>query len=103
LLGGILIIQTLPSVLIGLYTRWLNPYALLIGWLAGIGAGTAMAAANGFKISIYPLHILGVIVPCYAAVSSLLLNLAVSLVFSWLFNAVLRTPPSDATEEADYV
>jgi len=43
-----------------------------------------------------------VTIPCYAAVSSLLLNLAVSLVFSWLFNAVLRTPPSDTTIESDY-
>ncbi|MDE2350275.1 MAG: sodium:solute symporter, partial [Alphaproteobacteria bacterium] len=48
LLGGIWIIQTLPAVLIGLYTRWLNPWALLIGWGAGIGTGTAMAYAVGF-------------------------------------------------------
>jgi len=67
-----------------------------------MASGTWMAFENAFKISIYPLHIFGVIVPCYAAVSSLLLNLAVSVAFSWLFNAVLRTPPSDATQEADY-
>ena len=102
LLGGILIIQTAPAVLLGLYTSKLNPWALLLGWLAGMASGTWMAFDNAFKISIYPLHIFGVIVPCYAAVSSLLLNLAVSVAFSWLFNAVLRTPPSDATQEADY-
>ena len=102
LLGGILIIQTLPSVLIGLYTRWLNPHALLIGWLAGIGAGTAMAAANGFKISIYPLHILGLTVPCYAALSSLVLNLAVSAALSLVLNTFMRTRV-DATVAEDYV
>ena len=48
LLGGIWIIQTLPSVLIGLYTRWFNPWALLIGWAAGTFAGTYMAAAVNF-------------------------------------------------------
>ncbi|HXC57557.1 MAG TPA: sodium:solute symporter [Rhizomicrobium sp.] len=102
LLGGILIIQTLPAVLFGLYTNKLNPWALLIGWGAGIGSGTAMAYANAFKISIYPLTLFGYTVPCYAALSSLVLNIAVSFALSWLFNAVLRTPPSDATVEADY-
>ena len=29
LLGGILIIQTLPSVMLGVYTRWFNDWALL--------------------------------------------------------------------------
>jgi solute:Na+ symporter, SSS family len=102
LLGGIIIIQTAPAVLLGLYTSKLNPWALLMGWMAGMASGTWMAWANAFKVSIYPLYILGVIVPCYAAVSSLILNLVVSLAFSWLFNAVLRTPPSDATAESDY-
>ena len=102
LLGGILIIQTLPSVIFGLYTNRLNPWALLMGWIVGIGSGTLMAAANGFKVSIYPIVLFGYTIPCYAAVSSLVLNIIVSVAFSWLFNAVLRTPPSDATMEADY-
>src|SRR5579871_446798 len=40
LLGGIWIIQTLPALLGGLYTRWLNPWALLIGWAVGAAVGT---------------------------------------------------------------
>jgi len=32
LLGGIWIIHTFPAVIFGLYTRWLNSKALLIGW-----------------------------------------------------------------------
>ena len=32
LLGGILIIQTLPSVMLGVFTRWFDPWALLLGW-----------------------------------------------------------------------
>ena len=38
LLGGIWICQTVPSVLLALYVR-LNPNALLLGWIAGIGDG----------------------------------------------------------------
>jgi len=103
LLGGILIIQTLPSVIFGLYTNRLHPWALLIGWGAGIGAGTWMAAANAFKASIYPITLFGYTIPCYAAVSSLILNIIVTVVLSWAFNALLRTPPSDQTVEADYI
>ena len=35
LLGGIWIIQTLPAVMLGVYTRWFNAWALLLGWAAG--------------------------------------------------------------------
>jgi SSS family solute:Na+ symporter len=102
LLGGIWIIQTLPSVLLGLYTRRLHPVALLIGWAAGIGAGTWMAAQSSFKTSTYALHILGTVVPCYAALSSLVLNIAVSAVLSVAFNALSKTPSADATLADDY-
>jgi SSS family solute:Na+ symporter len=38
LLGGIWIIQLLPAILLGLYTRSFNAPALFIGWAAGITA-----------------------------------------------------------------
>jgi len=101
LLGGIIIIQTLPSVLIGLYTRWLHPWALLIGWGAGIASGTWMAWMNAFKVSVYPLEIFGVTIPCYAALSSLILNIVVSFVLSAVFNAVAKNT-TDATVAEDY-
>jgi SSS family solute:Na+ symporter len=103
LLGGILIIQTLPSVIFGLYTNRLNAWALLVGWAVGIGSGTAMAAAQGFKVSIYPIHILGTTIPCYAAISSLLLNIVVSFGLSWAINAALGGVPNDTTVEANYL
>jgi len=101
LLGGIWMIQTLPAVLLGLYTRRLHPMALLLGWAAGIGTGTWMAAELDFAKSIYAIHVLGVTIPCYAALSSLMLNLVVSVVLSAVFNAVTRST-ADATAEADY-
>jgi SSS family solute:Na+ symporter len=101
LLGGIWIIQTLPAVLLGLYTRWLHPRALLIGWIAGIGAGTWMAAESGFKASVYVLHFGNFALPCYAALSSLVLNIAVSVVLSLAFNATSKAR-NDATLAEDY-
>ena len=103
LLGGIWIIQTLPTMLLGLYTRWPNPWALLIGWASGIAAGTAMVLSLNFKGSTYVMHILGADIPSYAALSSVALNLVIALVLSVVFNAMSKGSRTDATMAADYV
>jgi SSS family solute:Na+ symporter len=103
LLGGIWICQTVPAVLVALFTRALHPIALLIGWACGIGAGTAMAWSLGLKSSIYVLHVFGVAIPCYAALSALTLNLGVAVVLSIAFNALSRGPRADETVASDYV
>jgi len=102
LLGGIWICQTVPSVLLALYVR-LNPWALLTGWATGVGLGTWMVWELGMKSSTYPLHIFGWTVPCYAAVSALVANLAVAVVLTWIIKAVANPPVIDETQEADYV
>jgi solute:Na+ symporter, SSS family len=79
LLGGIWIAQLFPSVVLGAFTRWMNPWALLLGWATGMTAGTAMAAALGLKSSVFPLHFAGGVYAMYAAIPALALNLAVSL------------------------
>jgi hypothetical protein len=61
-----------------------------------------MAWQLNFAKSIYALHILGVTVPCYAALSSLALNIGVSVALSLVFNAFARGPRADATVAADY-
>ena len=102
LLGGIWICQTVPAVLVALFTRAMHPMALLIGWACGIAAGTAMAWSLELKSSVYVLHIFGVAVPCYAALSALALNLTVGIVLSFVFNALSRGPRRDETVAQDY-
>ena len=48
LLGGIWILQTLPAIVFGLYTRWFHRWALLAGWAVGMVYGTwaAYGVAN---------------------------------------------------------
>src|SRR5579863_1686456 len=86
LLGGVWIIQTLPSVILGLYTRRLHDRALLLGWLAGIAGGTWMAAKAGFG-PVYPLSFGGFTVPCYTALAALLVNIVVAVVLTPVFDA----------------
>jgi solute:Na+ symporter, SSS family len=100
LLGGIWIIQTLPAVMIGLYTRWFNSWALLIGWAAGTIAGTYMAVAVNFAAA-YPLAIGGWTFPGYTALYTLILNLAIAIVLTPVLNA-LSAKPTDQTVAADY-
>ena len=99
LLGGIWIIQTLPAVMIGLYTRWLNSWALLVGWAAGTAVGTGMFfVANN---TTYVLAVGDWTFPGYAAFYTLVLNLAIAVVLTPLFNAA-SAKQTDETAPADY-
>lgn len=101
LLGGIWIIQTLPSVVFGLYTRWFNSWALLAGWAAGTVWGTWMAWTADFK-PIYTLVVGGVTMPGYPALYSLMLNITVAIVLSLIFSALGAKRPDD-TVALDYL
>lgn len=103
LLGGIWIIQTLPAVVLGLYTRLLDPRGLLLGWVAGIAAGTWMAASLKLASSIFPIHLGGLAVPGYAAVWALLVNLAVSIVVSAVLRMLGMADAADQTRPSDYL
>ena len=96
LLGGIWILQLLPSVALALFTRRLNPHALLAGLVSGIAAGSWMVWSLGMKSSVYPIpHVGGM----YAAIRALLLNLVVTGVLT----AVLPRHSTDHTDPLAYV
>jgi len=102
LLGGIWIGQIFPAVVIGVFTRWLHPRALLAGWLVGMGTGTAMAYATHMKSPVYPLAVMGHVYPMYAAIPALVLNLAVCVLGTWVLNAVGVARGTDVTMAEDY-
>ena len=101
LLGGIWIIQTLPAVMLGTYTRWFNDRALLLGWAVGIIAGTAMAVAANLTPT-YPLSLGGYVIPGYTAFYTVILNLVVAVVLTPVFKAMkMPMVPVDETVGAD--
>jgi SSS family solute:Na+ symporter len=87
--------------MLGAYTRWFNSWALLAGWAVGTYAGTAMAYANKLGAT-YPLHAFGHTFPGYIALYTVVLNLAVALVLTPVFNAIASDRARDATQMADY-
>ncbi|HWS67081.1 MAG TPA: sodium:solute symporter [Steroidobacteraceae bacterium] len=102
LLGGIWIIQTLPPVMLGVYTRWFNSWALLAGWAVGTFAGTAMAISTKLTPT-FPLVLDGYTFPGYTAVYTVILNLAVAAVLTPVFNAMgAKSAVADQTAASDY-
>jgi SSS family solute:Na+ symporter len=102
LLGGIWIIQTLPPVMLAVYTRWFNSWALLLGWAAGTVAGTTMAISAHLTAT-FPLALGGYIFPGYTAVYTVLLNLLLSVLLTPVFNRMsARRDPLDVTVATDY-
>ncbi|MET0378588.1 MAG: sodium:solute symporter family protein [Spongiibacteraceae bacterium] len=102
LLGGIWMIQTLPAIVGGAFTRWFDHRALLLGWAIGIGTGTWMAWLQNFTKSTYNLELLGYAIPGYAAVYALALNLIISIVGTLLVRAVGLPQSADATQPTDF-
>ena len=107
LLGGIWIIQILPAVMFGLYTRFLNAWALLAGWAVGMGYGTVKAyqvinPATGkhFGGSLDFMPVIGDL--GYIAVTAFVLNLLVAVVLTLALGAAKVSNGRDATEPGDY-
>jgi solute:Na+ symporter, SSS family len=112
LLGGAIILQTLPSVMIGLYTRWLHRGALLAGWAAGIivsvwtfyltpNVATHVAhwGGTGFALSHLGLHTETAI---YIGFIAVLVNLAVAFGGTALLKALKVKEGTDHTIAPDY-
>jgi SSS family solute:Na+ symporter len=108
LLGGVWILQTFPALAIGLFTRWLHRWALIVGWAAGMAYGTVAAyhqstatvhhfATSTSKVPLWHQSL-------YIGFSALVLNLVVSLVLTVILRALYPSSAGvDETAPDDYV
>jgi len=79
LLGGVWMLQTLPSVVFGLFSSWYRACALLAGWATGLIFGSWTALADGTK----PVHtyiVGGDKYTIYTGLVALVLNILVATV-----------------------
>jgi len=106
LLGGIWILQTLPAIVIGLYTRWFHRWALLAGWLVGMAYGTVSAygqsSATTKHFGASTAAFLGHGNKIYIALTALVLNLLVATALTLIFRALKAPEGVDATQPDDY-
>ncbi|MEV6240354.1 monocarboxylate uptake permease MctP [Lentzea sp. NPDC051838] len=124
LIGGVMILQTLPAVAIALYTRWFHIYGLVAGWVAGMGygmwllynianpavgkqhfAGSALPLGNISILGWHPFG--GSTTQIYVGIVAVVVNLLVAVIVTLIakqakvFNGTDQTDPSDYHVDED--
>ncbi len=117
LIGGVIILQTLPPVAIGLFWAWMHRWALMAGLVTGLGTGVLLlyqipqVGPNGavvrahFGGSAWPVAHLSISggYTVYAGLVALAVNLAVAAVATPILR-VFRVPDGrDLTWRRDYI
>ncbi|MDX6198618.1 MAG: solute:Na+ symporter, family [Actinomycetota bacterium] len=108
LLGGIWMLQTFPTLVFGLFTRWFHRWALLAGWAVSMVYGTVKAyqvinpaTHKHFGGSAAEIPFLsgrnG-----YIALTAFVLNLLIAVVLTFILRAVKAPDGVDVTEPEDY-
>jgi len=119
LIGGVIILQTLPAVAIALYTRWLHSKALIAGWAVGMAWGLYLlwtipnpaigkehfggSALTLSQLSIFGWHPFeGSTVQIYVGIVALAANLAVAVLVTVALRMAGVRDGRDATRGKDY-
>lgn len=102
LIGGILILQTFPAIVFGLWRRLFHHHALLLGWAVGMVYSVVLVARLKAQSSVYPVHLGQQTIPVYIGVLALLLNLAVVATATFLLDRLNVQRLPDATSDADF-
>src|SRR3954466_4072950 len=113
LIGGVVILQTLPAVALGLFTRALHAWGLIAGWACGLVAGlymlydtpnpvTGKAHFGGAQYALSKLGLTDGKTTLYTGILALALNLIVAIVVSLALRS-RRRGFEDATTPDDYL
>ena len=117
LIGGLIILQTLPAVAIGLFTRWFHRGGLIAGWAAGMAVGiwmlytvkrvdpaTGEVIREHFAGSAFSLSNLGLDTKytVYAGFLAFAVNLLVVVLATIVLRAMNVPEGTDGTRMEDY-
>jgi SSS family solute:Na+ symporter len=121
LIGGAIILQTLPSVALGLYTRWMHRGALIAGWVVGMvvalwmlyeipktavnpDTGVVSVVKEHFGGSSFALSKLGLDtkLTIYPGLVAVLVNVLVVVVVTLILRAMNVPEGVDGTSENDF-
>jgi solute:Na+ symporter, SSS family len=112
LIGGVIILQTLPAVALGLYTRWFHRGALIAGWVAGMALGMWMLyqidnpttkrahfGGSAFKLEKFGFD---TDMQIYVGFVAVVVNLLVAVVLTLILRAMRTADGTDGTTPDDY-
>jgi solute:Na+ symporter, SSS family len=114
LIGGVVILQTLPPIVLGLWRTFVHRWALLAGWAAGLVAGlwmlydtpnpnTGQEHFGGAQYALANLPGFGETeVTVYTGILALGLNLIIVVVGSLILRALRAPAGEDVTRADDY-
>jgi SSS family solute:Na+ symporter len=119
LIGGVIILMTLPAVAISLYTRWLHRWALVAGWVAGMAYGMYLlylipnpasqhlhfggSALTLAKLTLFGWHPFGASkIQIYVGFVALVVNLVVAVLVTVVLRVRSVSNGPDETAGADY-
>lgn len=107
LLGGVWILQTLPAIVFGLFTRWFHRWGLLAGWAAGMIYGTVVAYGFCTQCTVRPFANSLAVVPVlgkagYIGLTALGVNVLVLVVLTLVLRATHTSNGTDITTQSDY-
>jgi solute:Na+ symporter, SSS family len=114
LIGGVIILQTLPPIVLGLWRTFVHRWALLAGWAAGLAAGlwmlydtpnpaTGHEHFGGAQYALSNLPLFGdTTVTAYTGIIALIVNLVVVVVGSLILRAAGAPMGEDITRPQDY-
>jgi SSS family solute:Na+ symporter len=112
LIGGVVILQTAPSVALGLYTRWLHRGGLIAGWVAGMSLGIWMlydianptTGRKHFGGSAFPLSDFGfdTKLTIYVGFVAVAVNVLVAVIVTLILRATKTPAGVDGTTPDDY-
>jgi SSS family solute:Na+ symporter len=120
LIGGVIILQTLPAVALGLFTRWFHRIGLIAGWAAGMIVGFwtlwtvpqvvvtkagVQTVREHFGGSAFKLSELGLDTKytIYAGFVAVVVNLLVAIAVTAVLRRTGSVDAEDATSDDDYV
>ena len=108
LLGGVWILQTMPTLVFALYTRWFHRWALFAGWAVGMLYGT-WTAYNVEAVGKPGSHFGGplALIPFtetkgYIALTAFVINVLVAVVLTFVLRAMKVDEGVDETSPSDY-
>jgi SSS family solute:Na+ symporter len=104
LLGGVWILQLLPMLVGGLFTRWFHRWALLAGWAAGMIYGTIAAYNVSSPTASHWASSSDIVFghTVYIGLTAVVINIAASVVLTLIMKAVRVPAGADETLPHQY-